>query len=146
MSIENLCNFYLLFFDSLRSTNLDEHMPKSQKDERDIKVAEQSTELQVESQMNNENGITQSKTKTTSIGKRKTFSNKRKKKKKRRQPQKQQQQIKEEVRGVQNENFNKYDKEDSEGRSNYETVSNVSMTTSGLKTSSKLNIFSSIFN
>ena len=87
--------------------------------------------------MNNENGITQSKTKTTSTGKRKTFSNKKKKKKKRKQPQKQQQQKEEEVRGVKRENFNRYDKEDSERRSNYETVSNVSMTTSSLKTSGK---------
>lgn len=108
-------------------------MPKTQKDERDIKVLEQSTELQVESQMNNENGITQSKTKTSSAGKRKTFSNKRKRKKKRKQPQ----QNEEEVRGVKNENFSRYDKEDSKGRSNYETVSNVSMTPSSLKISSK---------
>lgn len=111
-------------------------MPKTQeRDERDIKVSEQSTELQVESQMNNENGITQSKTKTSSAGKRKTLSNKRKRKKKRKQPQ--QNKEEEEVRGVKNENFSRYDKEDSERRSNYETVSNVSMTSSSLKTSSK---------
>lgn len=113
-------------------------MTKTLKDERDIKVPEQSTELQVESQMNNENGITESKTKTSSAGKRKSFSNKRKRKKKRKQPQKQQQQEEdEEVRGVKYENFSRYDKEDSEGRSNYETVSNVSMTTSSLQTSRK---------
>ena len=111
-------------------------MPTSHENEREVKVSEQSTKLQVESQINNENGITQSKTKTTSGGKRKSFSNKRRKKKKRKQPQKQeQQQREEEVRGVKNENLSRYDKEDSVGRSNYETVSNVSMTTtSSLKT------------
>ena len=117
------------FLDRLRNTNIEEHMSKAQKDE----VPKQSTELQVESQMNNENGIKESKTKTSSTGKRKTFSNKRRRKKKRKQPQKE----KEEVRGVKNENFIIYDKEDSEGRSNYETVLNVTMTTSSLQKSTK---------
>ena len=117
----------------MRSTKIEKLIPKIQEDESDIKVPEQSTELQVESQMNNENGITQSKIKTSSEGKRKTFSNKRKRKKKRKQPQ----QKDVEERGVKNENFSRYDKEDSKGRNNYETVSNVSMTPSSLKTSRK---------
>ncbi|XP_070501322.1 uncharacterized protein [Chironomus tepperi] len=117
----------------LRNTKIKKHMPKAQKDERAVKVAEQSTELQVELQMNNESGITQSKTKTSSAGKRKTFSNKRKRKKKRKQPK----QKEEDVRGVKNENFSRYDMEDIEGRSNYENVSNVSMITSSIQTSRK---------
>ncbi|KAL7052811.1 hypothetical protein ACKWTF_005022 [Chironomus riparius] len=121
----------------IRNTKLEKLIQKTQEDERVIKAPEQSAELQIESQINNENGITQSKIKKSSDGKRKTFSNKRKRKKKRKHSQIQQQQKDEEERGVKNENFSRYHKEDSKGRNNYETVSNVSMTTSSLKTSRK---------
>jgi hypothetical protein len=82
----------------------------------DAKVLEQSKKLQVESQVNNESGITQSKMKTLSAGKGKSFTNKRKRKKKR----KQQQQKNEDIRSAQNENLTRY--EDEERDNNYEIV------------------------
>jgi hypothetical protein len=130
---------------SLRTSNVEEYKQTTRDDdEADEKVLEQSTKLQVESQMNNENESIQSKTKTTTTtgGKRKSFSNKRKRKKKRKQPQKQKQQenkIENEkiIHGVRNENFTRYSDGSSEGGSNYEIVSNIVMTTSTPKASTR---------